>query len=133
MWPNNRFIKLAGVKFPIIQAPMAGSTLSDMVVAVSEAGGLGSLACALLSVEQARKELETIRRRTSRPINANFFSMPGMIDRFLLRTPLGRIAESEEIASVATFLASDEASYVTGTTIYADGGRLALNGLMARP
>jgi glucose 1-dehydrogenase len=67
------------------------------------------------------------------PINANFFSMPGMIDRFLMRTPLGRIAESDEIASVAVFLASDEASYVTGTTIYADGGRLALNGVMARP
>ena len=67
------------------------------------------------------------------PINANFFSMPGMIDRFLMRTPLGRIAEADEIASVAAFLASDEASYVTGTTIYADGGRLALNGLMARP
>jgi len=70
---------------------------------------------------------------TNTPINANFFSMPGMIDRFLLRTPLGRIAEADEIASVAVFLASDEASYVTGTTIYADGGRLALNGLMARP
>jgi nitronate monooxygenase len=53
---------------------MAGAALSEMVVAVSEAGGLGSLACALLSVEQARKELESIRRRTSRPINANFFS-----------------------------------------------------------
>src|SRR5262249_38272613 len=52
---------------------MAGSALSAMVVAVSEAGGLGSLACALLSVEQARKELESVRRRTSRPINANFF------------------------------------------------------------
>lgn len=67
------------------------------------------------------------------PINANFFSMPGMIERFLLRTPLGRIAEAEEIASVAVFLASDESSYVTGTTIYADGGRLALNGMMAGP
>jgi NAD(P)-dependent dehydrogenase (short-subunit alcohol dehydrogenase family) len=67
------------------------------------------------------------------PINANFFGMPGMVERFLMRTPLGRIAEADEIASVAVFLASDEASYVTGTTIYADGGRLALNGLMARP
>src|SRR5262245_37745756 len=73
MWPNDRFIKLCGIELPIIQAPMAGSAFSDMVVAVSQAGGLGSLACALLSVEQARKELETIRRRTSRPINANFF------------------------------------------------------------
>src|ERR1700750_367046 len=73
MWPNNRFIKLCGLELPIIQAPMAGSALSDMVVEVSQAGGLGSLACALLSVEQARKELETSRRRPSRPINANFF------------------------------------------------------------
>lgn len=73
MWPNDRFIKLCGVELPIIQAPMAGAALSEMVVAVSEAGGLGSLACALLSVEQARKELEIIRRGTSRPINANFF------------------------------------------------------------
>src|SRR5215468_11851832 len=73
MWPNDRFIKLSGVELPIIQAPMAGSALADMVVAVSEAGGLGSLACALMSVDQVRKEVETIRRRTSRPINANFF------------------------------------------------------------
>ncbi len=64
------------------------------------------------------------------PINANFFAMPGMKERFLMRTPLGRIAQAEEIARVAVFLASDEASYVTGTTIYADGGRLALNGVM---
>ena len=73
MWPNERLINLLDIELPIIQAPMAGSAFSDMVVAVSEAGGLGSLACALLSVEQARRELETIRRKTSRPINANFF------------------------------------------------------------
>src|SRR5262249_28462630 len=73
MWPNDRFIKLVGIELPIIQAPMAGAALSDMVVAVSDAGGLGSLACALLSPEQAHKEFETIRRSTSRPINANFF------------------------------------------------------------
>jgi nitronate monooxygenase len=73
MWPNNRFIKLSGIELPIIQAPMAGVAFSDMVVTVAEAGGLGSLACALLTFEQARKELERIRRRTSRPINANFF------------------------------------------------------------
>ena len=73
MWPNDRLIKLFGIELPIIQAPMAGSAFSDMVFAVSEAGGIGSLACALLSVEQARRELETIRRKTSRPINVNFF------------------------------------------------------------
>ena len=47
--------------------------------------------------------------------------------RILSRTPLGRIGEPSEIASVAAFLASDDASYITGQTIYADGGRLPLN------
>jgi NAD(P)-dependent dehydrogenase (short-subunit alcohol dehydrogenase family) len=47
--------------------------------------------------------------------------------KVLTRTPLQRIGAVEEIASVATFLASQEASYVTGQTIYVDGGRLALN------
>jgi glucose 1-dehydrogenase len=47
--------------------------------------------------------------------------------KILSRTPLGRIGEPEEIASIAAFLASDDASYITGQTLYADGGRLALN------
>lgn len=45
----------------------------------------------------------------------------------LSRTPLGRCGEPEEVASLAVFLASDEASYMTGQTLYVDGGRLALN------
>ncbi len=47
--------------------------------------------------------------------------------KILSRTPLGRLGEPEEVASVAVFLASDESSYITGQTIYPDGGRLALN------
>src|SRR5215470_4174030 len=73
MWPSNRILDLFGIELPIIQAPMAGPVFSDMVIAVSEAGGLGSLPCALLPLDQARSELETIRRATSRPINVNFF------------------------------------------------------------
>src|SRR5215218_8142499 len=52
---------------------MAGSVGSEIVIAVSEAGGLGSLPCAMLSPEQMRNELGIIRQRTSRPINLNFF------------------------------------------------------------
>ena len=47
--------------------------------------------------------------------------------KILSRTPLGRCGEPEEVAKVALFLASDDASYITGQCIYPDGGRLALN------
>ncbi|HOB14864.1 MAG TPA: SDR family oxidoreductase [Novosphingobium sp.] len=47
--------------------------------------------------------------------------------KILSRTPLGRCGEPEEVAAVAVFLASDESSYITGQTIYPDGGRLGLN------
>jgi nitronate monooxygenase len=66
MWPDRRVLDLFRIQLPIIQAPMAGANVSEMVVAVSEAGGLGSLSCALLSAAQVRSELETIRRQTMR-------------------------------------------------------------------
>src|SRR5258706_16446809 len=47
--------------------------------------------------------------------------------KILSRTPMGRMGEPAEIAQAAGFLASDAASYLTGQTVYADGGRLALN------
>lgn len=47
--------------------------------------------------------------------------------KVMSRTPMGRIGEPEEIGKVAVFLASDDSSYITGQTIYPDGGRLALN------
>jgi NAD(P)-dependent dehydrogenase (short-subunit alcohol dehydrogenase family) len=49
------------------------------------------------------------------------------LNRALSRTPLGRVGEPSEVASIAAFLASDDASYVTGETIYVDGGRMPLN------
>ncbi len=65
--------ELLGIELPIIQAPMAGSHLGDLAVAAAESGALGSLPCAMLSVDDMRRELSAIRARTSKPINVNFF------------------------------------------------------------
>jgi nitronate monooxygenase len=73
MWPNRRYLDLVGIDHPIVQAPMAGANLGAMAIAVSRAGGLGSLPCGMLNVEQARAEINVIRQQTDRPINVNFF------------------------------------------------------------
>src|SRR6185295_4718101 len=73
MWPDRRILDLFGIEHPIIQAPMAGAQGSAMAIAVSEAGGLGSMPCALLTPEQARGELQIIKQRTGKPYNVNFF------------------------------------------------------------
>lgn len=65
--------QLLGIELPLIQAPMAGVQGSALAIAVSHAGGLGSLPCAMLSVEAMRAELALIRAQTSRPFNVNFF------------------------------------------------------------
>src|SRR5690625_797140 len=73
MWPDQRIQTLLGIELPIIQAPMAGSTWAEMAIAVAEAGGLGSLPCALMDHEKLRNQFGVIRQRTSQPINVNFF------------------------------------------------------------
>lgn len=65
--------QLLGTDLPIIQAPMAGVQGSAMTVAVSNAGGLGSLPCAMLSLEALHRELVTITAQTGKPYNLNFF------------------------------------------------------------
>ena len=66
MWPDRRYLDLVGITQPIIQAPMAGANLAEMAIAVSRAGGLGSLPCGMLSLAAARSELERIRQQTRR-------------------------------------------------------------------
>jgi len=73
--------RLLGIELPIIQAPMAGVQGSALAVAVSNAGGLGSLPCAMLGPDAMRNELAAIKAQTGRPFNVNFFChVPPMPD-----------------------------------------------------
>ncbi|MCU8029140.1 nitronate monooxygenase [Shewanella sp. SM73] len=65
--------RLFGIELPIIQAPMAGVQGSALAIAVSQAGALGSLPCAMLSLEALDTALTHIRTQTTKPINVNFF------------------------------------------------------------
>jgi nitronate monooxygenase len=64
---------LFGIDLPIIQAPMAGVQAGALTIAVSNAGGLGSLPCGMLSLEAIRNELKAIKAGTNKPYNLNFF------------------------------------------------------------
>ena len=68
-----RLRELLGIELPIIQAPMAGAQASALAVAVSNAGALGSLPCAMLALDAMRKELAAITAQTAKPYNVNFF------------------------------------------------------------
>src|SRR3712207_6451671 len=70
---RSQLLDLLGIELPIIQAPMAGATTPEMVVAVSEGGGLGSLPSAQYTEPELRAALDRIRAATRRPINLNFF------------------------------------------------------------
>ena len=65
--------QLLGISLPIFQAPLAGAQGSALAVAVSNAGGLGSLPCAMLGLDAMRRELAAIREQTTKPFNVNFF------------------------------------------------------------
>jgi len=73
MWPNHDLIDLLGLELPIIQAPMAGANGPDMAIEVCEAGGLGSLPCAMLDRAKAETDITIVRQSTDKPLNLNFF------------------------------------------------------------
>src|ERR1700728_2422822 len=73
MWPDRRLIDLFKIEFPIVLAPMAGVMDADLVIAAAQGGALGSLPCAMLSVDRAREQVNIIRQRVSAPVNMNFF------------------------------------------------------------
>ena len=63
-----------GTRLPLIQAPMAGVQDARLAIAVSNAGGLGSLPAAMLAPDALRKELQALRDGTDKPFNVNFFA-----------------------------------------------------------
>src|SRR5882672_4900531 len=73
MWPDRRLLDLFKTEFPIVLAPMAGVMDAELVIAAAQGGALGSLPCAMLSVEKAREQVNIIRQRVSAPVNLNFF------------------------------------------------------------
>ena len=73
-WQDRRLLDLFGIEHPILQAPMAGVTSPQMAIATSEAGGLGSIAAAMLTPEGTRQELQMVKQGTGRPFNVNFFA-----------------------------------------------------------
>src|SRR5450755_150069 len=68
-----KLTELLNIELPIVQAPMGVAQGAAMAIAVSNAGGLGSLPCAMLTADGMRKEIESIKTQTNKPFNVNFF------------------------------------------------------------
>jgi nitronate monooxygenase len=73
MWPDRRIVDLFHIEHPVVLAPMAGLGTVELAAAVSNAGGLGSIGCAILEPQLASKTVAELRRLTTKPINFNFF------------------------------------------------------------
>jgi nitronate monooxygenase len=102
-----RLSELLGIEHPIVQAPMAGSSGGELVVAVCNAGALGSLPCAMLSADEIRAEVATIRRATAQPFNLNFFCHePPVVD------PVRFASWSERLAAFYAELGVDVPSAI---------------------
>lgn len=76
MWPSDRLQNMLGIEHPIIQAPMAGVSTPAMAIATANAGGLGSLGCALMSADELRAAAAEVAAGTNRAVNFNFFVHP---------------------------------------------------------
>ncbi|KRG68107.1 2-nitropropane dioxygenase [Pseudoxanthomonas dokdonensis] len=72
----HRLRQRLGIEFPLLQAPMAGVQGHRLAAAVSHAGGLGALPCAMLSADALRAEVQALRVHDKGPYNLNFFCHP---------------------------------------------------------
>jgi nitronate monooxygenase len=73
MWADRRLIDLFQIELPILLAPMAGAMDFELAAAVAQAGGLGSLPCAMLDPAKVREQMREFRTRSQAKVNLNFF------------------------------------------------------------
>jgi nitronate monooxygenase len=74
MWPDRRLLERLNIVHPIVQAPMAGASTPELVAAVSNAGGLGSLGAAMMPPDAIKAAIRETRRLTARPFAVNLFT-----------------------------------------------------------
>jgi len=98
---DRRLLDLFGIDAPIVQAPMAAAQDADLAIAASRGGGLGSIPCALLSVEAARDQIAAFRAATGGPLNLNFFC----------HRPAGAYDDSAWRAALAPYYAEYQVGY----------------------
>jgi nitronate monooxygenase len=121
---DTQLCELLGVRFPIVQAPMANNAPPALAAAVSEAGALGSIAGGTLSSDELRAEIRDVREATDRPFAVNLFAPP-----YLTESSLGVVIDERPRAVSFTFGILDpvplhDAGIVTlGTATTADEAR----------
>ncbi|TCS63116.1 SDR family NAD(P)-dependent oxidoreductase [Varunaivibrio sulfuroxidans] len=114
------------VNMSSVNAVMAIPSIASYVVCK---GGVNQLTKVMaLALASANIRVNAIGPGTiMTDLAAKVMEDPEAKDRIMSRTPMGRLGDPDEIAAIAVFLASDDASYMTGQCLYADGGRMALN------
>jgi len=102
----DRFTNLVGIELPIIQAPMAGAATPELVAAVGNAGGLGSLGVAMMTPEVLRETVAKTRALTDKPFNLNYFvhGEPALagFDAGPMRGALAPFYQSHDLGEVPT-------------------------------
>jgi NAD(P)H-dependent flavin oxidoreductase YrpB (nitropropane dioxygenase family) len=104
---QNQLLDILHIEHPLIQAPMAEAATTDMAVAVSENGGLGSLGCAPWGPDTLHEKIIEMQQRTTKPFNVNFFAHKMQEDDYdmgLLMTHLERSVQPDKLPGHETVI-----------------------------
>ena len=128
--PTNAWLKsLRATKGVIINvASIAATTGMPNVVGYSPSKGAVKMLTQTLAVELAKDGIRVNAIAPGvieTPMTLYVRETPEQLEKFMLRTPMGRVGQAEELVGPVVFLASDMASYITGVTLPIDGGYLA--------